>query len=72
VRRRVERIIDERTGRMLKLKNPCITLEGVACKAEYSNCRLVCPRAIPSYWREAWLERVVNVTESGAAAAVRS
>jgi hypothetical protein len=33
-------------------------LEGVVCNAEYASCRLNCPRAIPSYWREIWLERV--------------
>lgn len=58
VRGRVTRLIDEATGRMLHLKEPCIVLEGVVCGAEYSACRLLCPRAIPSYWREIWLERV--------------
>jgi hypothetical protein len=42
------------------MKQPCITLEGVVCNSEYSNCRLNCPRAIPAYWREVWLERVTN------------
>jgi hypothetical protein len=58
VRKRVTTIIEERTGRMLYMKQPCIMLEGVVCKAEYVLCRLNCPRAIPSYWREVWLERV--------------
>ena len=55
---RVERIIDERSGRMLKMKAPCIMLEDVVCKSAYSPGRLLCPRAIQSYWRESWLERV--------------
>jgi hypothetical protein len=55
VLRRVERIIDERTGRMQHLKNPCIILEDVICTSDYHR---LCPRSIYSYWRETWLERV--------------
>lgn len=58
VRQRVERIIDEPTGRMLRFANECIILEGGVCKAECSQKRLFCPRSIYSYWREIWLERV--------------
>jgi hypothetical protein len=58
VRKSVTKIIEEPTGRMLHMKQPCIMLEGVVCKAEYASCRLNCPRAIPSYWREIWLERI--------------
>ena len=58
VRDRVTRIIDESTGKMLQMKEPCITLEGVVCKSQYNACRLLCPRAIRPYWREIWLERV--------------
>ncbi len=54
VLRRVERIIDEKTGRMVRLKNPCIVLEGVVCTADYHR---LCPRGIYPYWREIWLER---------------
>jgi hypothetical protein len=54
----VTKIIDEPTGKMLHMKQPCIMLEGVVCNAEYASCRLNCPRAIPSYWREIWLDRV--------------
>jgi hypothetical protein len=55
VARRVEKIIDERSGRMLHLRNPCIVLDGVVCEGAYS---VNCPRSIPAYWRELWLERV--------------
>ena len=55
VLRRVERIIDERTGQLLRLKRPCIVLEDVTCRGEYHRC---CPRADYPYWREVWLERV--------------
>jgi hypothetical protein len=58
VLRRVEKIIDERSGRMLTLPNDCIILEGVVCKACFSDKRLFCPRSIYSYWREIWLKRV--------------
>jgi hypothetical protein len=55
VARRVDHIIDERTGRMLHLGNPCIVLEDVVCEGAYS---MNCPRSITAYWREIWLERV--------------
>jgi hypothetical protein len=58
VLQRVNKIVDERNGRMMHFKNPCIILEGAVCEARYSECRLFCPRAIYSYWREIWLERV--------------
>ncbi len=55
VARRVHHIIDENTGRMITMKNPCIVLEGVVCEGAYiANC----PRSITAYWREIWLERV--------------
>lgn len=57
VQQRVNQIIDEKTGKMLRFKNECIMLEGVVCQSEYSRGRLGCPRRIASYWREAWLER---------------
>ena len=43
---------------MSDMKNPCIILEGGICQARYSDCRMLCPRAIYSFWREIWLERV--------------
>jgi len=58
VRSSVSKIIDEATGKMRHMKQPCIILEDVTCKSEYASCRLNCPRAIFSYWREIWLERV--------------
>ena len=55
VARRVEKILDENTGRMIHMKNPCIVLEGIVCEgAFHANC----PRGIPAYWREIWLERI--------------
>jgi hypothetical protein len=63
VLRRVHHIINEKTGKMMDMKYPCIVLEGVVCKSDYHR---LCPRAIYSYWRENWLRRVVPVTESAA------
>ncbi len=57
VLRRVEKIIDERTGKMLHLKGDAIILKGVVCEARYAKCRRFCPRSIYPYWRELWLER---------------
>lgn len=58
VLKRISRLIDERTGRLVETKNPCIVLDTVVCQGRYSPCRLLCPRAIYPYWREIWLERV--------------
>ena len=61
VLRRVNKIIDEKTGKMAKMKDESIILDGVFCQARYSHCRMFCPRAIYPYWREIWLERVSEV-----------
>jgi hypothetical protein len=55
VMRRVDRCIDESTGRILHTKNPCIVLEDVVCEGAYTSN---CPRAFYAFWREIWLERV--------------
>jgi hypothetical protein len=57
VLRRVNSIIDERTGKMIHIKSDCIVLEGVVCMGDY---RRFCPRRIYPYWREVWLERVTE------------
>jgi hypothetical protein len=56
---RVDRIIDEKTGRMLKLCD-CIILEDVWCQGTF---RALCRRKIYTYWREAWLRRVDERSE---------
>ena len=55
---RVEKIVDEKTGKMMKLPNDCIILENVICQSECSSYRLFCPRSIFPYWREIWLQRI--------------
>lgn len=57
VSHRVEKILDERTGRMLRMRHPCIVLDGIVCEGAYS---VSCPRAIHAYWREIWLERIAD------------
>ena len=51
---KVDRLIDERTGRMKVLKNNCLILDSVICRG---HCTL-CPRAEFLFWRDEWLTRV--------------
>lgn len=55
VLRRVNRIIDETSGRMIEMKRDCLILEGFACSGSLNK---LCTRAIYGYWREIWLRRV--------------
>ena len=66
VRSCVTKIIDEKTGKMLALKDRNVILEGAICQARYSDRRMACPRAIYSIWRETWLERVDQSADSDA------
>ncbi len=61
VLRKVDRIIDEGSGRMIELKNDCYILEGVVCSGELSFGRRFCPRAIHPYWRACWLEPLAEI-----------
>jgi len=58
VLKRVNKILDEKTGKVMRMKNEAVILDGVFCQSRYSYCRMFCPRAIYSYWREIWLERI--------------
>jgi len=59
VLRRVERILDEKTGKMLRLRKDCIILEDAVCSGLRCGIRrLGCPKSVYPYWREAWLRRV--------------
>jgi hypothetical protein len=51
---KVDRVIDEKTGRMKLLKNNCLILDSVICRG---HCTL-CPRAEYLFWREEWLMRI--------------
>ena len=58
VKARANRCVDERTGRMLLMKNPCIILEDIVCEGAFTAN---CPREFVCWWREVWLERVEPV-----------
>ena len=58
VKDRVNLLIDETTGRMLRIPKDCLILEGSVCSGECSTGRWFCPREIYPFWREAWLRRV--------------
>jgi hypothetical protein len=54
--KRVERILDERSGRMLRIKKDAVIIEGMlGCDGLYHN---LCPRLMVAFMREAWLRRV--------------
>lgn len=54
VRRRIDHIIHEATGKMVVLKTPCVTLEGVVATGEFLR---FCPQHEYILWRETWLRR---------------
>ncbi len=57
VRNRLEKMISEASGKMLKIKNTVI-LEDVTCDFAYRFWG--CSRCIFQYWREIWLKRIDN------------
>jgi hypothetical protein len=54
VLRRVERIIEESTGKSIKIQGGCVILDGVTCRGIYHR---LCPRSTYPFWREIWLRR---------------
>lgn len=58
VRTKVERFIDEGSGRLVELSSDCYILDDVVCQGDRSEGRWFCPRAIYPWWREAWLRPV--------------
>ena len=57
VRNRLEKMISEASGHMVKIKNTVI-LEDVTCDFAYRFWG--CSRCIFQYWREIWLKRINN------------
>ncbi|RJQ84593.1 hypothetical protein D5S19_16645 [Amycolatopsis panacis] len=51
---KVEKIVDESSGRMLKLRD-CVVVDQITCAGQFNR---YCPRSDYIYWREAWLRRV--------------
>lgn len=58
VRNRVNRLLDEQTGKLLEMKTECISLEGAICKGYRTSGAWFCAREHLPLWREDWLERV--------------
>jgi hypothetical protein len=59
---RVERIIDDATGKMVRMKAPCIILEGVDNSGEFLRFSAQHDYV---FWREAWLQRPDAGPDSG-------
>jgi hypothetical protein len=54
VRRRVERVIHEATGKMVVMKTPCVVLEEGIATGEFLR---FCPQHEYIFWREVWLQK---------------
>ena len=52
VRKRVDRIIHEATGKMVVMQTPCVMLENVVATGEFLR---LCPQHEYIFWREIWL-----------------
>jgi hypothetical protein len=61
VHSRVNRIIDDATGKMLSMKTPSVILEGVAASGELLR---FCAQHDYIFWREAWLARADDETRN--------
>ena len=60
---RVMRIVNEKTGKMMEFPRASYILDGAYCTSQYSERRLLCPRLITPYWREAWLTKVAGAEQ---------
>jgi hypothetical protein len=61
--RQVDRIIEERTGAMIRLPNDCWIIDEAMCSGHLSRGRLFCTRKIYPYWREIWFRRTSPPTQ---------
>ena len=52
VHSRVDKLIHEATGKMVIMKTPCVTLDGIVATGEFLR---LCPQHEFIFWREAWL-----------------
>jgi hypothetical protein len=64
VLRRINRIVDERSRKLIEIPGDCIVLDGATCTGAYNRC---CPRSDYPYWREIWLSRVEEGSHDQAA-----
>jgi len=60
VRAPIERLIVERTGKLVQIRNPCVILDGVTATGEYVAFN---PENESIFWREIWLERVTGLAD---------
>jgi hypothetical protein len=58
---RVERIIDPKSGTMLKLENDCLTLDGVTTRGDHHRFY---PQNEYPFWREIWLRRAASTAHA--------
>jgi hypothetical protein len=66
VRAKIERFVDESTGKLVELASDAYSLEDVVCHSDHSAGRWFCPRAIYPYWRECWLRPLEGTASSQA------
>jgi len=55
VLRRIDRLIEEKSGRLVELRNPSVMLDGVTARGEFYRFN---PQNDYVLWREIWLERL--------------
>jgi hypothetical protein len=63
VSKRLGRLMNERTGELMELKNQCLVLEGASCAGHFTR-PFLCPRGMSPYWREVWLERAGDTSQA--------
>jgi hypothetical protein len=66
VLRRLEKIIDPKTSKMLSMGGKCVILEGAVCGGQL---RRFCPRMNYTYWRDIWLKKSLSAPEQHAPSA---
>ncbi|MDF1603461.1 hypothetical protein [Nocardioides sp. YIM 152315] len=66
VLRRVDRLIDEKTGEMIQTRTPSLVLDGAVCVGDYHK---LCPRQDYAFFREIWVKRPEGAAPAVAAAA---
>lgn len=69
VSQRLKKIMNEKTGQLMVLKNECLVLEGLQCEGLFTK-PIYCPRATYPYWREIWLERIPDHLDNAQSAEV--
>jgi hypothetical protein len=58
---RVQTLVEEKSGKLITLTNPCVILDGVTASGEYFGFYA---QNESIFWREIWLEKVASVLHS--------